>query len=353
MLYRRAVEAILVTGSMAAAGSESISRAWNLPALVPQVSVQGPIGEPLLSAIPLFIIRTTDLDVADRPAILTIQISERADFAGTSLFERSVQGDSARITPDRPLPEGRSIFWRARLHTARGQDFFSADDGPRTTATWLRLISPNPTLGGTLDSPRPQFVWSAAGLPFPPGPWHFFLSVENLGSHRSVNFGPLVDSTFLLPVDLETNTSYRWSVTAALTTGDTTTVRSPSSFVIADQSAPKVTLLYQNFPNPFPTAAAASTCIWFDLHRPSHVRLTIHDIRGAPVRTLIPNPAVSGDLPPGRFGRGAPGTTEGCDPALIWDGRADDGRFVPTGVYLLRLKTETYEAFKKILFRGR
>jgi hypothetical protein len=353
MLSRRAWETFVVSAGIAALSSMSVTRVSRAPGVIPLVAVQGPIGDPLLSAIPLFIIRAADLDALDRPAILTLQVSERSDFAGALLFERSVQGDSARISTDRPLPEGRSIFWRARLHTARGEDFFSTADGPRSTATWLRLISPNPTLGGTLESPRPQFVWSAAGVPFPPGPWHFFLSVENLGSRRSINFGPLVDSTFLLPVDLETNTSYRWSVTAALATGDTTTVRSPSSFVIADQSAPKVTLLYQNFPNPFPTATATSTCIWFDLHRPSHVRLTIHDIRGAAVRTLIPNQVVSGDLPPGRFGRGAPGTTEGCDPELIWDGRADDGRLVPTGVYLLRLKTETYEAFKKILFRGR
>jgi hypothetical protein len=161
------------------------------------------------------------------------------------------------------------------------------------------------------------------------------------------------DSVFVPPVDLETNASYRWSVVAGLPTGDTTIVRSQSSFVIVDLTLPTVTLLYQNFPNPFPTLTLATTCVWFDLRAPTRVRLTIHDIRGNLVRTLIPSPLLRESFLAGRFGRGTPGTTQACDPAYVWDGRADNGRILPTGVYLLRLRTDSYEAVKKIAFRGR
>ena len=53
-----------------------------------------------------------------------------------------------------------------------------------------------------------------------------------------------------------------------------------------DTGRPALTLLYQNFPNPFPAAGSGVTCIWFDLNRTTSVSLTIHDVRGNLVRTL-------------------------------------------------------------------
>lgn len=123
---------------------------------------------------------------------------------------------------------------------------------------------------------------------------------------------------------------------------------------LTPQSAvPRVTLLYQNFPNPFPTALASETCLWFDLHRTTRVRLTIHGIRGNLVRTIIPSAQLAGELAAGRYGRGAPGPVPSCDPRFAWDGHADDGRMVPPGVYLVRLRTDSHQSFKKMLFRGR
>jgi hypothetical protein len=116
------------------------------------------------------------------------------------------------------------------------------------------------------------------------------------------------------------------------------------------QDAPTVTLLYQNFPNPFPSQSSGVTCIWFDLHRPTLVRLTVHDIRGVRVRTVVPSFSLSGFFLPGRYGRGATGS--GCDARFTWDGRADDGSVAPTGVYLIRLQTDYTSAYKKALFRG-
>lgn len=115
---------------------------------------------------------------------------------------------------------------------------------------------------------------------------------------------------------------------------------------------PSVTLLYQNFPNPFPNAESASTCVWFDLAEFAAVSLTIHDARGNLVRRLVPRPGQSGTLPPGRYGRAVPGSGVPCSPGFSWDGRAQDGTFVPRGVYLIRLRANGIESIKKALFQG-
>jgi hypothetical protein len=120
----------------------------------------------------------------------------------------------------------------------------------------------------------------------------------------------------------------------------------------ADTGRPAITLLYQNFPNPFPTAASRTTCIWFDLNKIASVSLTIHDVRGHLVRRLLPNASSTQFLQPGRYGRATPTADQGCDPQLAWDGRADDGSTVPRGVYLIRLRVGSEQSIKKAVFQG-
>jgi hypothetical protein len=119
-----------------------------------------------------------------------------------------------------------------------------------------------------------------------------------------------------------------------------------------DTGRPAVTLLYQNFPNPFPTADSRVTCIWFDLNRTTSVSLTVHDVRGNLVRRLLPNASTPQFFEPGRYGRAAPTAEQGCDAALTWDGRANDGSMVPRGVYLIRLRAGGVQSIKKAVFQG-
>lgn len=75
--------------------------------------------------------------------------------------------------------------------------------------------------------------------------------------------------------------------------------------------------LAQGVPNPFNPA----TLIRFDTTRPSHVRLTIHDVAGRTVATLV-----DGFLAAGRHQH----TWRGCD---------DSGRSLPSGVYFSRIES--------------
>jgi hypothetical protein len=115
-------------------------------------------------------------------------------------------------------------------------------------------------------------------------------------------------------------------------------------------AAPAATLLYQNFPNPFPSATSVTTCVWFDLAEGGPTSLEVHDLRGNRVRRIFPAPGESAALPAGRYGRGPGGA--GCDGRFTWDGTGSDGRRVPSGVYLLRLRTTDDALVRKIVFTG-
>jgi hypothetical protein len=118
---------------------------------------------------------------------------------------------------------------------------------------------------------------------------------------------------------------------------------------------PRTTLLYQNFPNPFPTSGIFETCIWFDIASATDVILEVLDIRGNVVRTLVPSPGLPSLHQAGRYGRGTGDIPNGfgCDGRYVWDGLASDGTAVPPGVYLLRMRAGGAGLVRRMLFLGR
>ena len=76
--------------------------------------------------------------------------------------------------------------------------------------------------------------------------------------------------------------------------------------------------LEQNYPNPF----NPSTSIWFDLPTRAKVSLTIFNLLGQEVSTLVDE-----DLPAGRH-------------LSIWDGHSDNGAPVASGIYFYKLIAE-------------
>lgn len=94
---------------------------------------------------------------------------------------------------------------------------------------------------------------------------------------------------------------------------------------------PSATRLMQNHPNPF----NPRTEISFDLDRDSSVTLVVYDSRGRLIRTLIPGEQRSAGAQ-----------------RISWDGCDDDGRQLPSGIYLYRLTTvEGNETRKMTLAR--
>jgi flagellar hook assembly protein FlgD len=82
-----------------------------------------------------------------------------------------------------------------------------------------------------------------------------------------------------------------------------------------------------NHPNPFnPT-----TDVYFDLPNPSHVTLTVYNIVGQRVITLVD------------------GYREAGSHTVTWDGRSSSGNSVSSGVYFYRLEAGELVASRKMM----
>jgi hypothetical protein len=93
---------------------------------------------------------------------------------------------------------------------------------------------------------------------------------------------------------------------------------------------PRSNYLRSPEPNPF----TGSTRISFGIRTAQHVRLTVYDPAGRAVRTLVDGNRESGHYD------------------VTWNGRSDDGRYVPSGVYIFRLSTpDRTESRRLVLWR--
>jgi hypothetical protein len=106
--------------------------------------------------------------------------------------------------------------------------------------------------------------------------------------------------------------------------------------VSSDESPVTSYELAQNYPNPFSQiprfAGSPSTKIRFSVLEAGVVQLTVYNLQGQEVRTLV-----SGQMNPGRH-------------AITWNGRDNAGKVVPSGVYLYKLRVNGFEETRKMTF---
>lgn len=90
---------------------------------------------------------------------------------------------------------------------------------------------------------------------------------------------------------------------------------------------PKVTKLNTNYPNPF----NPETTISFDLKENSDVKISIYNIKGQLVKTLVDRPMNAGRH------------------QLVWNGKDHNQQRVSSGVYFFRMDSKNYHSTKKML----
>ncbi len=91
---------------------------------------------------------------------------------------------------------------------------------------------------------------------------------------------------------------------------------------------PESFALHQNYPNPF----NPETRIRFDLTKPGKVELAIYDLTGRQVRLLLSESRAAGTY------------------SVTWDGRDDQGKLVPSGIYFYRLKVGDAVQTRRMVF---
>lgn len=317
--------------------------------LAPHLDALAPIISPLTTITPTF---SWDAGTLSGSTV-TYRLRIARDSAFSNVVLDTVVGTALSFDLTRPL-KGAPIFWRVDGRSDAGDSASTPRIGPLVVPPWAVLRTLSAPSGSVTDSAQPTFVWDPVAVSSPPGPFTYDLQVQRIATGL-FDFGisGLTDTSFALPQPLERNTAYRW-ILIVHAGSDTSIIRSQGSFLVVDGGSPTSTLLYQNFPNPFPAGGRDSTCLWFDVATTGIVELDILDLRGNHVRRFVPGPDFPAILPAGRYGRGTTGGGSGiCDPRLMWDGRADDGRLLPAGVYLAKLKAPGLLVFKRIVFRGK
>jgi hypothetical protein len=95
---------------------------------------------------------------------------------------------------------------------------------------------------------------------------------------------------------------------------------------VDDESLPAFRL-HRNLPNPFNPA----TTIVFELPREGTVKVGVYDVSGRLVKVLA-----DGEYPDGEH-------------KVLWNGRDTDGREVASGVYFYKMRSEGFEAARKMI----
>jgi hypothetical protein len=273
----------------------------------------------------------------------------------TVIFDTTVVASSVRLPS--ALHPGARLYWRATARSALGASESTPVIGPLTAPPWATLVSLNAPGGQSIRDSLPLLIWHSPAVATPPGPFTYDVSIypSSQGPQSPVvSVRGLTDTTFRPSTPLERNLPFRWRVVAHLGATDSAITTSSGTFLVLDEEAPATTILFQNFPNPFPNRALGvnTTCIWFDVAQAGEVQLEIFDVRGRLVRRIVPSDQVPGRLDAGRYGRPAGDALGTCDPRMTWDGRDETGAYVRPGVYLYRLTAPGFRDAKRIVFLG-
>ncbi|MBI2615882.1 MAG: hypothetical protein HYW52_09450, partial [Gemmatimonadetes bacterium] len=170
---------------------------------------------------------------------------------------------STQATLGLPQRPGRRLSFALQALSADSAVLAFTPDAQFVVPAWADLLTLDDPGGTTVRDPRPTLRWTAPAVVSPPGPFTFDVEVFRTDNREVVIRRTGLDTTaHTLTSDLELNTPYRWRVVSHLGS-DTATTESQGAFVVVDGSVPPVTLLFQNFPNPFPNPGLglSTTCM--------------------------------------------------------------------------------------------
>jgi hypothetical protein len=177
----------------------------------------------------------------------------------------------------------------------------------------------------TLISPGPLFKWDTNGYATQ---FRLQVALDSLFNNKVIDTQKANIHGYQSANVLVLNTNYFWRVRFFNSVGggawsDTWHFKTaPTSLTIVESGIPKAFKLYNNYPNPFNPA----TKIKFDIPFQTNVRLTIFDINGREMKTLV-----NGNFASGSY-------------EYQWNAET-----MASGIYFCHLQTDSYSESVKML----
>jgi len=245
--------------------------------------------------------------------------------------------DSNSYVYDEDLPDNSSMSWTVGVgdgeyFTSGDTILFYTDAFPEAPGGFV-LVSPgNDTTGleGALS-----FSWEKSVDPDPLDYAEYTLQISSDSTFSEIEYEAFtgVSVEHDIPEGLTTDYEYWWRVIAR----DADSLRTISDVfkltvgyvsIAGEVELPTEFVLKQNFPNPF----NPSTTVIYGLPESSDVRVTVYNLIGQEVATLV-----NEYQPAGWY-------------ETIWNGIDESGQIVPTGIYFTRLEGGPNSQVVKMLY---
>jgi len=273
--------------------------------LVPGLTVLGCLGQGTPDVVYAMELRDAEIWVS-----ITNNISGTVPGNGGSIVVE-VTFDSAELLIGDVLTADLLIHNNANYVATRGDDYVIP-----VTLTVTGFVPPSNLY---VDLATWLFTWDA-----PPGPnllgYNVFLDdmINEIGTTTSIEWQY---------EDLVAGQAYVAGVSAVYDDGESIVMEYPFTPVDAGDIIPLVTELRGNFPNPF----NPDTQIAFSINKQSHVQITIYNIRGQKVRTLVDEQRDANNY------------------TVTWNGTDNNRKPVSSGIYFYKMKAEKYVSTKKMI----
>ena len=238
----------------------------------------------------------------------------------------------------RTLGDNKTWYWTVESYDNSGSAGFAdtlrfyRDTYPEPPKAFVTLYPPE---GEQFGGNSVEFRWHPATDPDPLDRIRYRLTVTGDWYDPSTYqiFEELNDTT--LQIDLQGNSSYSWLVEAVdkdeqstpANDGQPLHFRIDATGIDPAESLPETYALHRNYPNPFNPA----TVICYDLPEHTRTLLTIYDIRGNRIRTLVNRLETPGFK------------------SAVWDATDDSGKTVGAGIYIYRLDTGPFSQSERML----
>jgi hypothetical protein len=224
-----------------------------------------------------------------------------------------IGGSGGAIPTDNVTGDGVTIHWGGAGYMANGQTA-TANVNVSISSGFAGDITLPWTIHGDEWGQPPHTIEGVIGIPSlgEPLTWLTLSSVSGvLGAQQThtiqvvFNTADMDFGTYTANLVIQHNAGENVIIPVTLTVGEVS-----NDHVLL----PSVTVLEGNYPNPF----NPSTTIKFDLHKNSHVELTVYNLKGQKVTTLVNNGLNAGHH------------------NIFWDGKDYSNRQISSGIYLYR-----------------